>query len=93
MKISDYFRRREERKPIVLKDLTKFRLYRVDAWTTNASDEKIDAATLYVLAESWDDVNIQIRRLVRWTNASWTTKPVRVEIDAETGTVAAVASA
>lgn len=31
MKIFDYFRRREERKPIVLKDLTKFRLFRVDA--------------------------------------------------------------
>lgn len=93
MKIFEFFRRKKERKPIVLKDLTKFNLYRVDAWTTNASDVKTDAATLYVLAESWDDVNVQIRRLVRWTNASWTTAPVRVEIDAETGTVADVASA
>lgn len=93
MKIFDYFRRREERKPIVLKDLTKFNLYRVDAWTTNASDVKTDAATFYVLAESWDDVNVQIRRLARWTNASWTTKPVSVEIDAETGTVADVTTA
>ena len=29
MKISDYFRRREERKPVVLKDLTTFNLCRV----------------------------------------------------------------
>ena len=29
MKISDFFRLEKERKPIVLKDLTKFGLYRV----------------------------------------------------------------
>lgn len=29
MKIFDFFRRKKERKPVVLKDLTKFELYRV----------------------------------------------------------------
>ena len=55
----------------------------------------LNAAELYVVAESSDDANLQIRRLLEWRGAAqWTSKPVRVEIDAnaETGTVAAVAS-
>lgn len=92
MKIFEFFRREKERKPVVLKDLTKFRLYRVDAWSTNASDEKIDAATLYVVAESSDDVSVQIRRFIRWDEASWTTAPVDVKIDDNAETVAAVAT-
>lgn len=94
MKISDYFRRREERKPIVLKDLTKFELYRVYVTQRDDDGALLNAAELYVIAESSDDANLQIRRLLEWRGgAKWTTKPVRVEIDAETGTVAAVASA
>ena len=89
MKIFDYFNRRKERKPLVLKDLTKFRLFRVDAYTTGADDETVDVAELYVLAESGDNVNVQIRRLVRWRRASWTTEPVRVDVDENAGTVAA----
>lgn len=92
MKIFDFFRRKKERKPVVLKDLTTFNLYRVEAWTTDCSNEKTDAATLYVLAESSDDVSIQIRRLIRWGEASWTTAPVNVKIDDNAETVAAVAS-
>lgn len=37
MKISDYFRLEKERKPIVLKDLTKFELYRV--YVTQRDDD------------------------------------------------------
>ena len=90
MKIFDYSRRRKERKPVVLKDLTKFELFRVRARTTDADEETVDVAELYVLAESGDDVNVQIRRLVRWNRASWTTEPVRVDVDENAGTVAVV---
>ena len=90
MKIFDYFRRRKERKPIVLKDLTKFELFRVRARTTDADEETVDVAELYVLAESGDDVNVQFRRLVRWNRARWTTEPVRVDVDENAGTVAVV---
>jgi len=94
MKIFDYFRLEKERKPIVLKDLTKFELYRVYVTQRDDDGALLNAAELYVIAESSDDANLQIRRLLEWRGgAKWTTKPVRVEIDAETGTVAAVASA
>ncbi|MBQ7813822.1 MAG: hypothetical protein IJY15_02665 [Thermoguttaceae bacterium] len=89
MKIFEFFRRKKERKPFVLKDLTKFNLYRVDAWTTDCTNEKTDAATLYVLAASSDDVSVQIRRFIRWDEASWTTAPVAVQNDDNAETVAA----
>lgn len=94
MKIFDFFRLEKERKPIVLKDLTKFELYRVYVTQRDDDGALLNAAELYVIAESSDDANLQIRRLLEWRGgAKWTTKPVRVEIDVETGTVAAVASA
>lgn len=91
MKIFDFFRLEKERKPIVLKDLTKFELYRVYVTQRDGDGALLNAAELYVIAESSDDANLQIRRLLEQCGgAKWTTKPVRVEIDAENGTVAAV---
>ncbi len=93
MKIFEFFRRKKERKPVVLKDLTKFNLYRVRVSKRDDDGDLRDAAELYVVAESSDEANLQIRRLLeRRGGASWTTAPVSVEIDAKTGTVAAVAS-
>ena len=90
MKIFEFFRRKKERKPVILKDLTTFKVFRVNAYTSDRADEMIDRAELYVLAESRDDVNVQIRRLVRWGDAEWRTEPVRVNLDEDAETVAAV---
>ena len=93
MKLLDFFRREKERKPIILKDLTTFELYRVNVEQRDDNGALLNAAELYVVAESSDDVNLQIRRLLEWPGAAtWTTKPVRVDVDAETETVSAVAS-
>ncbi len=92
MKIFEFFRREKERKPVVLKDLTKFNLYRVRVLKRDDGDLH-DAAELYVVSESSDEANLQIRRLLeRRGGASWTTAPVDVKIDANAETVAAVAS-
>lgn len=62
MKIFDFFRRKKERKSVVLKDLTTFNLYRVRVSKRDDDGDLHDAAELYVVAESSDDVNVQIRR-------------------------------
>jgi hypothetical protein len=93
MKIFEFFRRKKERKPFVLKDLTKFNIYRVSVSQRDDDGDLHEAAELYVVAESNDDVNVQIRRLLEWRGAaSWTTAPVDVKIDDNAETVAAVAS-
>ncbi len=61
MKIFDFFRRKKERKPVVLKDLTTFNLYRVRV--SKRDDGSLhDVAKLYVVAESSDEANLQIRK-------------------------------
>ncbi|MBQ9127596.1 MAG: hypothetical protein IJY15_07535 [Thermoguttaceae bacterium] len=93
MKIFDFFRRKKERKPVVLKDLTTFSLYRVRVSKRDDDGDLHDAAELYVVAESSDEANLQIRRLLEWRGgASWTTEPVAAQIDYNAETVAAVAS-
>ena len=90
MKIFDFFRRKNERKPVVLKDLTKFNLYRVRVSKRDDDGDLYDAAELYVVAESSDEASLQIRRLLNWHGfASWTTAPVDVKIDDNAETVAA----
>ncbi|MBQ8285976.1 MAG: hypothetical protein IJZ10_06710 [Thermoguttaceae bacterium] len=82
MKIFDFFRRKKERKPVVLKDLTTFNLCRVRVSKRDDDGDLHDAAELYVIAESSDDANLQIRRLLEQCGgASWTTAPVAVQID------------
>lgn len=93
MKIFEFFRRKKERKPVVLKDLTTFNLYRVSVSQRDDDGDWRDAAGLYVVAESSDEANLQIRRLLEWIGpASWTTVPVAVKIDENAETVAEVAS-
>lgn len=93
MKIFDFFRRKKERKSVVLKDLTTFNLYRVRVSKRDDDGDLHEAAELYVVARLRDDVNVQIRRLLEWRgSASWTTAPVDVKIDENAETVAAVAS-
>lgn len=42
-------------------------------------EETHDAAELYVVAESSDEVNLEIWRFIQWYgDASWTTEPVAV---------------
>ena len=91
MKLFDFFRRKKERKPVILKDLTKFELFRVNVSKRDDNGSLLNAAELYVVAESSDDANLQIRRLLMWNGvAQWTTKPVRVDVDEAAETVAAV---
>jgi len=93
MKIFDFFRHKKERKPVVLKDLTTFNLYRVRVSKRDDDGALLNAAELYVVSESSDEANLQIRRLLeRRGAASWTTAPVDVKIDANAETVAAVAT-
>lgn len=93
MKIFEFFRRKKERKPVVLKDLTTFNLYRVRVSKRGDKGDLCDAAELYVVSESIDETNLQIRRLLEWRGAaSWTTGPVDVQIDENAETVAAVAT-
>ena len=93
MKIFEFFRREKERKPVVLKDLTKFDLYRVYVTQRDDDGALLNAAELYVVAESSDEANLQIRRLLEWRGAaSWTTAPVDVQIHDNAETVAAVAT-
>lgn len=93
MRIFEFFRRKKERKPVVLKDLTTFSLYRVRVSKRDDDGDLHEAAELYVVAESNDEINVQIRRLLNWNGfASWTTAPVDVQIDDNAETVAAVAS-
>lgn len=92
MKIFDFFRRKKERKPVVLKDLTTFNLYRVRVSKRGDKGDLHEAAELYVVAESSVEASLQIRRLLEWRGAaSWTTAPVDVQIDDNAETVAAVA--
>ena len=78
MKIFEFFRREKERKPVVLKDLTKFELYRVYVEQCD-DDALLNAAELYVIAESSDDANLQIRRLLEWRGAAkWANRIVSV---------------
>jgi len=61
-----------------LKDLTTFNLYRVRVSKRDDGDLH-DAAELYVVSESSDEVNLEIWRFIQWYgDASWTTKPVAV---------------
>lgn len=93
MKIFEFFRRKKERKPVILKDLTTFNLYRVRVSKRDDDGDLHDAAELYVVSESSDEANLQIRRLLNWNGyAHWTTKPVAVQFDDNAETVAAVAS-
>ena len=93
MKIFEFFRRKKERKPVILKDLTTFNLYRVRVSKRADDGDLHDAAELYVVSESSDEANLQIRRLLNWNGyAQWTTKPVAVQFDDNAETVAAVAS-
>ncbi|MBQ8286925.1 MAG: hypothetical protein IJZ10_11590 [Thermoguttaceae bacterium] len=90
MKIFGFFRRKKERKPVVLKDLTTFNLYRVRVSKRDDDGDLHDAAELYVVSESSDEASLQIRRLLEQCGgASWTTAPVDVKIDDVAETVAA----
>ena len=50
MKIFEFFRRKKERKPVVLKDLTTFNLYRVRVSKRDDDGDLRDAAELYVVS-------------------------------------------
>lgn len=90
MKIFEFFRRKKERKPVVLKDLTTFNLYRVRVSKRDDDGSLYDAAELYVVAETSDEASLQIRRLLEWRGgASWTTEPVAALIDYNAETVVA----